>query len=172
MEMTEKMERKGVSPLISYVLLLGVVIAAIGIIISAGRPILQDSRDTANIDQARSNLLDLDSNIRDVASMGRYSSSEHSVSFREGVYKFNNRKDLVFYTLETDSGVISPNASRAFGNLVLNASGSDPSRVYMTLNYTSINITGIDRLSSGLHTLQITNRGASGDSTEIEITRR
>lgn len=171
MEMTDN-RHKGVSPLVSYILLLGVVIAGIGIIITAGRPILQESRDTANIDQARANLLDLDKEIRDVASMGRYSSSEYSISAREGLYRFNTRKDLVFYTLETESGAISPNASREFGNLVINASGSDPSRVYLALNYTSINITGIDRLSSGLHTLQITNRGVSGDRTEIEITSR
>ncbi|MDY6789166.1 MAG: hypothetical protein SVV03_04360 [Candidatus Nanohaloarchaea archaeon] len=164
--------RKGVSPLVSYILLLAVVIAGIGIIITAGRPILEESRDTAEIDQAKSNLLGLDRNIRDTASLGRHSSSQYSISLRKGRYKFNTDQDLIFYTLETGTGIISANSSRNFGNLVMNATGSDPWKVYLELNYTSIDLTGMDRLSPGLYTLQITNKGISGNKTQIEITEQ
>ncbi|MDY6777382.1 MAG: hypothetical protein SVU32_01840, partial [Candidatus Nanohaloarchaea archaeon] len=164
---------KGVSTLISYVLVIGIIIAGIVAVLSIGRPVLQESRDAASIDQARTTLLGLDDAIRGIASQGRFSRTVYSFSFRQGVYHLNPESDAIIYRIRTTAGIISSNASRQFGNLLLKAEGSKPKNVSLVINYTDIDLQGADEsLGPGFYDLTLTNQGANNSRTVVEVELR
>ena len=112
---------KGVSPLISYVLITGTVISAVGVVLSAGMPLISNMRDTAAIQQSLTTLESLDSAIRGTASGGKYTTQSFTIRSRRGQYFFDEDDNSIFFEIETDSNIISANSKRQIGPVLLSA---------------------------------------------------
>lgn len=114
-----KSSRKGMSPLISYVLLVGMIVSATAIILSIGLPIIEDMRDTATIEEAINNLGELDAAIRETASGGTHTSRNFHLISREGEFTVDEEDNSVIFEIETDSGIISRHTSQDMGPITL-----------------------------------------------------
>lgn len=158
---------KGISVLISYVLIVAIVISGIGLVLSVGTPVLEQSKDTAAIEQARETLIEMDNEIRSVASQGPGSTTGFRFSQQRGDYGVYPGDDTLNYSIETDAEIVSTGSSRQFGNLWLTGRNSS---IVLTINYTDIDLQGrTSTAGPGLHSLRITNAGAGGGRTLINV---
>lgn len=159
---------KGISTLISYVLLVAIVISSLGIVLSIGQPVLEESEDTAAIEEARRTLQGLDAEIRSIASQGPESSTDYQFSAQQGSYGFYPADDTINYSIQTEAGVVATGSTTQFGNLWL--TGRENS-IIVTINYTDIDLRGSSvTVGSGLHSIGIENAGAAGGRTLINVT--
>lgn len=160
--------RKGISVLISYVLIVAIVISGIGLVLSVGTPVLEQSKDTAAIEQARENLIEIDSTIRSIASQGADSSTGFQYSYQRGGYGIYPGDDTINYSIETDSEIVGTGATVQFGNLWLTGRNGS---IELKINYTDIDLQGqVQTAGPGLYSLDITNTGAGGGRTLINVT--
>ncbi len=113
--------RKGISPLISYVLLTGVIIAATTSILAMGYPLLNEMRDTTSIQQAINTLNEVDSAIRDTASGGTYTTRTFRIMHKRGDYFFDEDNNAIVYEIDTESTIISPHTSTDLGPITLSS---------------------------------------------------
>jgi len=167
--------RKGISVLISYVFIVAIVISGIGLVLSIGTPVLEQSKDTAAIEQARETLTGIDGEIRSIASQGPRSTTSYRFSNQRGEYGVYPSNDTINYSIETDAEVVSTGTTTRFGNLWLTGRNGS---ILLTINYTDIDLRGGDKnpegsgrtTGPGLHSLTITNAGAGGGRTLINVT--
>lgn len=167
-------KRKGISPLISYSLLIAIILISIITVLQVSGPILEGSRNAASIENAQNILLDVNSKILDSASFGRMTVTTTSFSVRDGEYIVSPENDTVDYIIETEAEIISRGASRMIGPINM-SSVMNGSAVRLRLNYSSteIDIVG-ERISmgSGFFELNFRNQGVSEDGrTAVEVSR-
>ena len=111
--------RKGVSPLVAYVLLVGIIISATGIIISIGLPAIENMRDTATIQESLNVLTELDSAIRETSSGGTYTSRNFQLVTRDGDYFIDEEDNSIIFEIETDSNIIQRHTFQEIGPVIL-----------------------------------------------------
>ncbi len=116
--------RKGVSPFLSAVLYVGIVLSALTIVVQMGTPIMQEMRDTNRIDLAKDELSSLDFYIREVASEGQGSVRTMKFEVPGGALKVDATNEKVQYELETDADVISPRVRKKIGNVYLRSNAN------------------------------------------------
>ncbi len=169
------MVRKGVSPLVSYMLVVALIFSGVIVVLSIGMPLLDRTREVASIQSAQDGLLNMDSKIREVVSYGNGSLSQVSVSPDYGEYVFEPRNDSFYYQIETDADVIA-DGTHVKINAVNMSSFNNGSKVRLALDYSdeNINLTdarGRDRVSigQGYYNLEIRNRGVYNDNVVLEV---
>ncbi|MFB6294265.1 MAG: LamG domain-containing protein [Candidatus Nanohaloarchaea archaeon] len=113
--------RSGVSALVSLVIYTGIVVAAVGIVLNVGGPILKRMQDTAAIQSSVDTLTQLDDTIRSVAAEGTFSSRTATIRFDRGRYLFDNETGELYYQLETSSNFISSHSSFQRGPVLISA---------------------------------------------------
>ncbi|MDY6778933.1 MAG: hypothetical protein SVU32_09790, partial [Candidatus Nanohaloarchaea archaeon] len=114
------MGRKGVSPLLSYVMYVAIGISAVTLAYTAGQPIVEQMQETAAIQQKMDTLSRVDSSIQSVAEHARGTQTTFTVSIRQGQLVTGN--ESLTYRIQSGSGIISAGSMRQIGsNLVLSA---------------------------------------------------
>lgn len=116
--------KKAVSTLVSFVLVVAIIIAAISVVLSIGLPAIDRAKDAALISEAKNIMQSIDSAARQVLFEGNGAQRVFSISSTGGDYFAEKDTDSVKFKLNSISGVIDPGAYRKEGNLIISA-GTD-----------------------------------------------
>jgi len=161
--------KKGISPLISFVLYTAITMMAISLIVSVGFPYLEKIRDSIAIKQAQDFLGVFDSVISEVALSGENSKVPVTLRFERGKYIFSDDQNELRFKIETDSDIISPGASARLGPLRLEAD-ENASYVILKYNTTDLILAGYNKtLFPGIHKLIVRNLGVENNQLIIEV---
>ena len=87
---------KGLSPLVSMVLVIAFGFAAMTIVLTVVNPLLDKAKDSGIVNEATQNMQLLDSAVKAVASEARGSKRTIHVKITEGVLRTNSSNDRVF----------------------------------------------------------------------------
>lgn len=112
---------KGISPLITYLVVIGMVIASVSLVLTQGLPLLEKLQDTAAIESSIDTLVQLDTAIRRVAAGGQYTTQEFTIRNQRGEFHFDEEQNAIYYEIESNSDIISTHASRQIGPVTLSA---------------------------------------------------
>lgn len=112
---------KGISQIATAALYIGVTVSAISVALTLGVPALENMQEAASIRKAETFMQRVDSNIQEVVAEGEGSTRTLEVQFDRGELYFDNDTDALVYELQTDARVISPQASRKSGNVILSS---------------------------------------------------
>jgi len=130
--------KKGISPLISFVLIILLVSAATTIVLTVIKPAFDRMSDSSVINEATQNLELINSAIKQVASESQGSKKTISLTVSDGEYGINSDKDFIYYnyTTKTDfspQGILgnvrldkSPVLIEYFNNYLENSNASPP----------------------------------------------
>ncbi len=94
---------KGLSPLISFVLVVAFGIAAMSIVLTVVNPMLDRARDSAIVNEMTQNMLLINSAIKAVASESEGSKRTINVKITEGVLRGNDTSELAYLEFEPRS---------------------------------------------------------------------
>lgn len=139
---------KSLSPLLSGVLYTGIVLVGIIISVNILGPVIEQMKDKAAFEQAKSFMTQLDKVIQDVAKEGKYSTRIITLDFSKGKYVIDNETNSIEYILETEAKLVSPGTMKKMGNVII-TSGRDVkvedlgnvirvSNSYLTVNFTKL----------------------------------
>ncbi len=139
---------KSLSPILSGVLYTGIILIAIIIAMSVLGPVIDQMKDRAAFEEAKSFMLQLDKAIQAVAKEGKYSTRILTLDFSRGKYLIDNETNRIKYVLETEAKLVSPGTEKKIGNLVI-TSGDDVkvedlgnvirmSNSYLVVNFTKL----------------------------------
>lgn len=116
-DMTKK--RPGISNLFSMTLYLVVILGAVFMVLDVSMPIIENMKDTASVQTAENNLLNLNEKIRQTANNPKYEARSYNFEFNQGSYQFKNNS--VIYQIKTNSEIVTPHRSIRKGDLILSA---------------------------------------------------
>lgn len=112
---------KGMEPLLSAAIYIGIAIAAVTTVVSIGGPAIEKMTDVAAVDQARDALANLDRIMRAVSAEGFGSTRVIPLQLRKGDLLLDPTQNIIYYELDTLAEVISPRTRRVFGNIIMAA---------------------------------------------------
>ncbi len=115
---------KGISPLISAAIYMGMAITAVTLVITLGMPQLNRMTESTLYLNARESMANLDSAIERVASEGKGSVRIIPLELSGGEFKITDSTNIIEYSIETISRIVSPRVAIQYGNLVI-ASNAD-----------------------------------------------
>lgn len=161
--------RKGVSPLISFVLYTAIAVMTISIVITVGFPYLEKIRDSVAIKQAQDFLSVFDSVVSEVALSGQNSKVPITLRFDRGKYSFSEEQNELRFRIKTKSNIISQGASARIGPLSLEANENE-TYVILKYNTTELVLAGYNKiLFPGTHKLVVQNMGVKNNQLIIEV---
>ncbi len=111
--------RKGVSPLISYALYVGIGLSAVVLALQTAIPFVENARDTSSIQNMQSELSQLEAEISSIARQGQGAQTVHDLNINRGELSIENQS--IVYSIESNSGIISAGSKRRIGRLILSA---------------------------------------------------
>lgn len=124
---------KGVSEIVTMALYVGVAVTAISGALTVGVPTIENMQDAASIQKAQNFMSQVDSSVQEVVSEGEGSTRTLSTNFDRGQLYFENKTNSLVYELQTDASVISPQATRRTGNVILSSNAD------VSVHNTSVN---------------------------------
>lgn len=113
------MMRKGVSPLISYALYVGIGLSAVVLALQTAIPFVENARDTSSIQNMQSELSQLEQEISSIARQGRGAQTVHDLNINRGELAIENQS--IVYSIQSNSDIISAGSKRRIGRLILSA---------------------------------------------------
>lgn len=115
--------QQGISPLLSYLIMIGIGLSTISIVVAVGLPVLNTYQETASIDQAIQTLTAVDDRIDSVVYGGRGTTRSASLDVDQGGYVLDEDKNEIRFEISSKSNIIATQASRDIGpvNLAANA---------------------------------------------------
>lgn len=124
---------KGISEIATMALYVGVAVTAISGALTIGVPAIENMQDAASIQKAENFMRQVDSSVQEVVSEGEGSTRTLTTNFDRGRLYFDNSTKSLVYELQTDASVISPQATRTSGNVVLSSNAD------VSVSNTSVN---------------------------------
>lgn len=115
---------KGISSVISFVIIILLTVTAIGIVLGVGLPILDQARETGVLNEANQNMRIIDNLIRQVASEGTGTLKSVTLSVTDGVYRIDSDSNSLDFELTMKSNAIPRGTFTEEGNLVTSVGGS------------------------------------------------
>ncbi len=115
---------KGLSPLISAAIYMGMAVTAVTLVITLGMPQLNRMTESTLYLNARESMTNLDKAIETVASEGKGSVRIIPLEIRNGELSISDSKNIIEYSIETVSKIVSPRTAIQYGNLAI-ASNAD-----------------------------------------------
>ena len=97
---------KGISPLVSMVLVIAFGFTAMTIVLTVVNPLLDRAKDAGVVNEATQNMQLIDSAIKSVGSEARGSKRTVHVKITEGVLRTNSTEDLVHLDFEPKTGTV------------------------------------------------------------------
>lgn len=116
--------KKGVSPLVSSVLLVAIVITGVTIVLNVGLPTLRESKENIVFQEAKSVLKSIDSSIKEIAYEPKGAARKLPIKFRDGELIVDKAKDEIRFTMETEKRLIPPGVYKKEGSLII-STGAD-----------------------------------------------
>ena len=116
---------------ISAIIYTLVSILALVIILNTGIPLLTELRERAVLERVRGIAIELDNQIREIASQGEGSQATAAFDGRDGKVRFEDNEFI--WEVETESELISPKTSTKLGNLVIASNANI--KTYETAGY-------------------------------------
>lgn len=157
--------KKGVSPLISSVLYVAIVLTAVMMAFNYGMPVIERMQDTNAITSSIDSFQEVNSLVSTVASEGKYSARTLSLNPDRGQYRFDNETGELYYTLETRSNFISSHTSQRRGNILITSDAS------VSVNESSVDGTPCYRMENEYLEVCIKNvsEGSNIDTSDILV---
>lgn len=118
-----KME-KGVSPLISAMLVVAISIAGVIAVLRVGEPGISKGEESFIFSEAKSVMTALDSAIKQVAYGGQGTAKKVNIKVSGGKYYVDSDTDQIRFEMETDSELIPPGVYKKEGPLII-STGAD-----------------------------------------------
>jgi len=113
------MLNKGVSPLISMVLIILISAVTIGLVFTVIIPAINRAKETAIINEAMQNMKTIDNTIRQIAQGNIGSQTSLQLKNSGGEYRVNQKANSMDYVYYIKYGVISPGTFRQEGNVMM-----------------------------------------------------
>jgi len=155
------MRKKGLSPFISFALVILIGITALSLILTVLNPVLDKARDSAIIDEGFNNLGIIDNNIMEVASEAEDSIRTINLKVTEGTYRVDSVNDFLNFTYRMKEGL---EISGQRDNINIMISGDE---ITLSIVYTNLNITGLDHFTKGDNSVLILYNGTDQNDRPI-----
>ncbi len=120
----KKIKQKGISTLVSFVMVAAISIISVSIVLSIGLPAIDRGKDAALISEAKNIMQTIDSAARQVLFEGNGAQRVFSISSTGGDYFVEKDTDSIKFKLNSISNVIDPGTRKTEGNLLISA-GTD-----------------------------------------------
>jgi hypothetical protein len=147
------MRNKAISPFISAALIILIGITGIFFALTTLNPVVDQSKDSAVVNEALQNLQLIDDNIREVASESENSKRTISLMVIEGTYKVDQSINCINFTYSIKSDL---NLAGQRDNINITRSGSD---LIVFICYTNIQLQGSDHFTKGDNSLVVSHNG-------------
>src|SRR3972149_9700429 len=147
---------KGGESLIAAVLLIAITLAAIVIAFQLSNPGIDRTKENLIFQEGKSNLVLIDSSVKEVVLEGNGSSRLVSFHTTEGSYQIFPQNDSIYFSMESKAQIFGVGVSKIEDEI--NVTGY-PNKVVMFVNYTNIDIQGGAILGKGNRDLMIKSFG-------------
>ncbi len=143
---------KGLSPFLSAVLYVGVVVSTIVLVVNVLVPVIEKMKDKAAFEQAIVTMSMIDKAVQQVLEEGKFSSRVLTIRVDRGKYMVDNSSNRIEYVLETKANLVSSGVKKRVGNLII-TSGMDVEvyvvndTIVMRNSYLEVNFTKLGNLS-------------------------
>jgi len=107
--------RKGISPLISYLLYVGAGLVVVSIVATVGTGTIDTMRDSAEVEQMQTDLAGLSGLVDTVASSGQGTQLTRQLSLRRGSLHYENQS--LVYEIRTPAEIVSSGTRQDFGRV-------------------------------------------------------
>ena len=121
---------KGVSELISILIIVLISFTGIGIALLVGNPVIDRAKESAVVNEAIENMKILDNLIREVASEGRGSFRTVQLKISGGEYKIDQKTNSIEFTDVIKSGIITSGTFIKEGNVFIAAGTNAKATTY------------------------------------------
>lgn len=159
---------------VSAVLYIGISIAVLVLVLSAGVPLLNKIRDENTVTQTRDVMIALDSTIRTVVGEGAGSQRIFAMELNRGQFNIDSSNDVIIWEMETEAEVVEIGATINIGNLQLTEVETQQTgtyRVTLSLSYEGLaDIVSSQANLAGRNDLVIKNvNSVPGELPQISI---
>lgn len=110
---------KGISPFISYLLYVGVGLVVVSIVATTGTATIDAMRDSAAIEQMRTEMSELSGLVDSVAASGQGTQMTTNIGVDRGSMRYVNQ--TLLYEIQTPAQIISPGTRQSFGQVAMTA---------------------------------------------------
>ncbi|MFQ6020764.1 MAG: archaellin/type IV pilin N-terminal domain-containing protein [Candidatus Aenigmatarchaeota archaeon] len=155
---------KGISPLISSLLLIAITVSAIILVLHLGTPATERTKEILLLREGKTNLKSIDNYVKDVSQEGEGSTRSLTLSISDGEYYIDAENETLRFIMQTKYQIIGAGVSKIEDGV--NITGKI-GYVYLTIDYDEINITNGGQFGKGSYNLLIKNNGL--DQTDKQI---
>jgi len=113
------MLKKGISPIISTVLIILLGFVTVSIVLFVGLPAIEKARESAVLNEAMQNMKAIANTIEEVALEGVGSLRSLQIKVTAGNYKVNEKTNSIDFTHFMKSGIVQPGAFLEEGDVIL-----------------------------------------------------
>jgi hypothetical protein len=146
---------KGVSNLVSAILITIIVIGAISLVLNMGTPAIDRSKEILLYKEGKNNLKLVDNSIKQVLE-GEGSTRSLSLSITDGNYYVHENNDTIMFVMNSASQIVGIDVSKTEDGV--NITGK-PGIIYFSIDYDNIDVVGGVIFGKGSHSLKIKNQG-------------
>jgi flagellin-like protein len=111
--------KKGVSPIISTVMIIAITFAAIGIVMTIAVPAIDRAKEASLLNEAAQNMQVIDNMVREVASEGTGSLRTMQLKSTGGEYRVDEKTNAVYFSYVIKHGMVEIGTFVRDGNLLL-----------------------------------------------------
>ena len=115
---------KGLSPILTYVLIVAILVAAITLVLTFALPLIQKAQEVAAYQHALEILKTIDLAIKEVASEGMGALRKVDLRFDKGEFRVEKLTDSIIYKLNSKAKILEVGYYSKRGNLEISA-GAD-----------------------------------------------
>ena len=160
---------KGIHPLVATVLVIAISLVAISIAFQVGNPIISRSEEILLFQDAKNNLLTVDTAIKDVVLQGQGAKRNIILSSLGGNYIIDDDSDEIIFKMDSPNQIYSAGLSNITDGINITGSVGE---VTMILSYSDVDILDDAAFNSGNWNLILSNEGYNSVSgkTELSVT--
>lgn len=155
---------------ISAVIYIALGIVILTIVLAAGLPMISKMKDTYTAKQTKEIMLTFDSNIRSVYNQGPGAQTQVKLKIGRGELEINENTNSIIWSTRTKAILSEPDITIQEGDLkILTANSAQQGEydLYLTLEYSQINLTYSGENVKGTNILSVTNMGGGN----VKITK-
>lgn len=116
--------RKGISPMMSLILIVAVSMASIALVLRVGSPLLEKTEEFSSFSEAKNSMHRINSAVKEVSYEGNGSSRKIGITVGKGEYKVSSADNSVIYEMESEHELFSKGMWKREGDIVI-STGAD-----------------------------------------------
>jgi hypothetical protein len=152
---------KGVDALIASVLIIIISITAIFIALQLGNPSTEKAKEVLLMQEGKNNLITIDNSIKNVLAEGEGSTRALRLAISGGYYTIDNVTNSILFSMESRAQIVGEGVSKIEDGI--NITGTTR-MVYLSLNYSNIQVAGKGEIGRGTRTITVRNDGYNSTS--------